>query len=224
MFNKNKMKSFTLIELLVVIAIIAILAAMLFPSLNGAKTRANAARCMSNNKQMAAASLRYINDFNDYLCPVLAPLEDVTSAYWYRFLMYGGYLPANILTDKKSVIKCPAYGKGNVNYVMNTTNDGKKIKEFKNPSKAFIITDRGRVESGEHRLVNAEWSYKTWRDNTLTIHDKAGQTWSYYDGHGDIHYATPDYTGRPGYTLVGAHVLPWGKMVNSPAGMVYPGW
>src|SRR5882757_2256363 len=60
--RRNRFHAFTLIELLVVIAIIAILAAMLLPALAKAKQRAQAATCLSNQRQLALAWTMYADD------------------------------------------------------------------------------------------------------------------------------------------------------------------
>src|SRR6476646_5958085 len=56
---------FTLIELLVVIAIIAILAAMLLPSLSRAQQKTQGVYCMNNTKQMTLAWTLYATDNSD---------------------------------------------------------------------------------------------------------------------------------------------------------------
>lgn len=60
--------AFTLIELLVVIAIIQILAAILFPVFAQAKEAAKKSVCVSNCKQIAAATIMYANDYDDKFC------------------------------------------------------------------------------------------------------------------------------------------------------------
>ena len=59
---------FTLIELLVVIAIIAILAALLLPTLGKAKAKGQSIACVNNLKQLQLAWMLYADDHNDAIC------------------------------------------------------------------------------------------------------------------------------------------------------------
>lgn len=71
---KPTSRGFTLIELLVVIAIIAILAAILFPVFAQARERARMSACLSHGKQLATATMMYIDD-NKGRCPTQLPAE-----------------------------------------------------------------------------------------------------------------------------------------------------
>lgn len=59
--------AFTLIELLVVIAILAILAALLFPALVGAREHARRTACKNNQRQFLLALHLYAGDFREKL-------------------------------------------------------------------------------------------------------------------------------------------------------------
>ena len=68
--------AFTLIELLVVIAIIALLIAILVPSLARAKGQARTVVCSTNLRLVGHGILFYQEDFNDALVPSRLPKQD----------------------------------------------------------------------------------------------------------------------------------------------------
>jgi prepilin-type N-terminal cleavage/methylation domain-containing protein/prepilin-type processing-associated H-X9-DG protein len=61
---------FTLIELLVVVAIIAMLMAILLPSISRAKEQGRRAVCASNQRQLVVAALQYTMENQDWFNPI----------------------------------------------------------------------------------------------------------------------------------------------------------
>ena len=68
-FRRSARCAFTLIELLVSIAIIALLIALLLPTIKTAKELARRTACASQERQIMWALLGYVNDFRDFFPP-----------------------------------------------------------------------------------------------------------------------------------------------------------
>ncbi len=73
------LSGFTLIELLVVVAIIAILVAILLPSLGKARENARVAVCGTHMRQIAAGNLMYIDQNNSTMITVAINSTGITA-------------------------------------------------------------------------------------------------------------------------------------------------
>lgn len=88
MNSKRKNKAFTLIEMLVVISIIALLIALLLPSLNSARATARKIQCQSNLREIGMAYCVYAHSNDDFM-----PSKDRLGSHNYRVSPY--YKPSS---------------------------------------------------------------------------------------------------------------------------------
>lgn len=83
---------FTLIELLVVVSIIAVLAALLLPSIRTARASARLMQCVSNLRQVGMAALSYAGDWEG---AVPNSFNDASNPYYWSATAIGDYLPTS---------------------------------------------------------------------------------------------------------------------------------
>lgn len=110
--------AFSLVELLVVIGIVAVLAALLLPTLNKAKASGLTAACMSNQKQLQICFAEYVNDngqFPSNNLVVVIGYGAILGSSWSpggvdamgetNSLQYGALYPYN---KSLGIYRCPA--------------------------------------------------------------------------------------------------------------------
>lgn len=82
----NARRAFTLVELLVVIAVIAILAAIVLPSLSQAKFSARRIKCVNNLRQLGLASQMYWDENDGEAFRYITGVSNAGTIYWFGWI------------------------------------------------------------------------------------------------------------------------------------------
>ncbi|OGV48876.1 MAG: hypothetical protein A2X49_07060 [Lentisphaerae bacterium GWF2_52_8] len=195
--------SFTLIELLLVIAIIAILSAILLPSLGKARETAYRISCQSQLRQLASASIGYASDYRDFLPPSQIR-DEASNNYWQT------YVQNSIgATQAKKILYCPLWkkgtdpkditnGDGGTTYSNNTGVAGKwnyvngqlvlgtPLSKIREPSRVLFLCD------GYGSIYQVTQSNPINVNRTLSIRHKYGTNIIFIDTH--TYYTVPNYS------------------------------
>jgi prepilin-type N-terminal cleavage/methylation domain-containing protein len=112
--HSRKRGGFTLVELLVVIGIIAVLIAVLLPTLGKAREAAQRTACLSNIRQLGTMFRLYGNQFND-ACPI-GFMSTKNFNYFLNWnnangtkVVMAGLIAYARLTQQPKVFYCPTY-------------------------------------------------------------------------------------------------------------------
>ncbi len=204
-----KTRAFTLIELLVVIAIIALLMAILMPSLRAARDQAKRVHCVSNLKTLSLAWLMYKDENDDKLVGghtnpgnwVLRPPSSGTIEQKKEAIRNGLLFP--YVSDTVDVYRCPAdlrikdpgqfafrsfsiAGGANGEGWQNTYEQAKIYSDIKRPAAKYVF-----LEDIDPRGFNTgswcmNFSPLSWVDPLAMWHNERSSI-GYADGHAEMH-------------------------------------
>ncbi|MCF7954667.1 MAG: hypothetical protein K9M75_02585 [Phycisphaerae bacterium] len=205
-------------ELLVVIAIIALLLAILMPSLRRAKEAGKRIQCMNNTKSLAAGMIMYTND-NDSEFPKAWTRPKSESDGWLleveghkqnpadaskelqQDAIRGGLLYPYV--ENTEVYYCPV-AKSNEfrTYSMTQALNGfygaaggeilKKISQVRNSSgRILFLDDYAKDWDACWMIYNNQTK---WWNTTPIRHGSGGNVFSFVDGHADFHLWRDDRT------------------------------
>lgn len=184
-------KAFTLIELLVVVAIIALLIAILLPSLGKAREKARRLTCGTNLRAITQAQLTYVNQNNDTFPNISNAAPDGADALWweagrrdqiglngigpYLGLSKGSYKVLLCPTDDPTRHKNPDYPFSfSFNWAFSCT-----------PHTAFAANNEQKLYRKLTQVKNLE-AILVYEESESTIDDHIGTPW--HNGAGYLRY------------------------------------
>ena len=193
----RRSRGFTLIELLVVIAIIAILAAILFPVFAKAREKARQSSCSSNEKQIALASIQYVQDYDE--CYSLWNHGDGTTIYrWYWRHLSTPYI------KNSQVFLCPSDSRKNLD--MNGLYQSYCASEeiFRWGSTTLVVVTA--LAELTHPSETVQQMEQVNRQDPQTRGNRNAQMWVFTDQMGLTGASSPRHNDGHNYSFCDGHV------------------
>lgn len=226
---RDSHSAFTLVEILVVIGILAILAALLFPVVQGVVSRGHNAKCISNLRQISAASASYSADnagqwppgavgvvFAQVLIPYLGNVPGTSNANFLQSPLICQPARRNVPDDTWNfrgiytpTLYDPARGKYGITYGQNTYASTNAIVRnrltVQNPSKMMLYMDM----LGNHQATIGRINMAEVRENLEKRHGGKVNV-AYVDGSvGSVSYDDIPATGNPAANTPNAGSMFW---------------
>lgn len=142
-------RAFTLIELLASIAILGVLAGLLIPVSGAVRNKARAAQCLSNLRQVGAASLLYLNEHGGRL-PAVSHLHAGGVSYsWTKTLqLYVGPDFIGRCPSRPDHVAKVTYGWNDL--LVSFTGEGLHFGACRTPSATLMLTEIPDGNTAEH--------------------------------------------------------------------------
>ena len=189
--------AFTLIELLVVISIIALLIAILLPSLSAARDVAKQVQCASNLRQVGIGVEAYLQDYDYYYYAHWDP--DASPPAWWMddHALPSDYLNVETIDNAGTVLDCPKGTQGwqsfndrHLDYSPNGTLDYQRrpvLRGFESTTVIFADAERDSLDTAGKEdwkdTIPGDFDGTQWTHN-----DRAN--FLFADGHAATH--SPD--------------------------------
>jgi prepilin-type N-terminal cleavage/methylation domain-containing protein/prepilin-type processing-associated H-X9-DG protein len=206
-----KKKAFTLIELLVVIAIIALLMAILIPTLHRAREQGARAACLSNLRQLTLAWLLYAEDNDNKIVNASTFFSRRGEPAWIGAVWQSNASEKERREDLKDgvlyrycedvdIFKCPTGIRGEVvTYAIVDAMNGaqlddggpripgtegltiKLLTQLPRPGERFVFVDEGEISPDSWTV---HYNQESWWD-APTVRHGDGTNFSFADGHSE---------------------------------------
>lgn len=203
----RRRRGFTLVELMVSIGIIAVLLAILLPTLRGARDRALGIQCQANLRELYAAQLGYAADHRGRFTP-MSQSGDRWEQLLGPYVTRAGHLPRQVMhcpaTDKAASAAASAslYSTYALNPALQMQNWRFRRDARMDASRIILMGDKA-----EHQLDDFLTTFDGW---FVLADDRAGQWWQYRDHAGAGSLRHGGKSGRSHMLMADGHVAPMG--------------